>query len=113
MLPGLTTRHSLIGERPHRVDDGRGGDRADFTGIIGVVLPGWGLDAGSTTNDTKNRDGASISWTARGPYNADVERHDRITVLGEWYKINGAVVRQPGPTPATSHTILLLERWDG
>lgn len=95
------------------VDDGRGGHEADFTSAELVDLAGWALDAGATTRDAQNRDAASIVWTARGPYNADVERHDRIVVLGEKYQINGGVVRQPGPTPLTSHTILLLERWEG
>ena len=113
MIQGLTSRHTLIRERPLLVDDGRGGHRSDFTDVVGVDLHGWALDAGATTKDTQNRDGSLIAWTARGPFGADVERHDRITVFGERYKINGAVVRQPGPSPLTSHTILLLERWDG
>lgn len=113
MITGLTARHTLIGERPHRVPDGRGGEHNDFTGVIGVDLPGWGLDVGNTLRDAQNRDGAQVTWTARGPYTADVERHDRITVLGEQYQIDGAVRRQPGPTSLTSHTILLLIRWEG
>lgn len=95
------------------VDDGRGGLEADFAGVSPVELDGWALDAGATVKDLQNRDGASISWTARGPITADVERHDRITVFGERFQINGDVVRQPGPTALTSHTILLLERWEG
>lgn len=113
MIGGLVARHSLIRERPHLVDDGRGGERKDFTGVIGVELPGWALDAGATTKDAEHRDGAEIVWTARGPFSADVERHDRITVFGEQYQIDGAVVRQPGPSLLTSHTILLLKRWEG
>lgn len=95
------------------VDNGRGGVEADFTGVTSVDLPGWALDAGSTIADLQNRDGAVIRWTARGPFDADVERHDRITVFGEQFKIDGGVVRQPGPTPRTSHTILLLVNWEG
>lgn len=113
MIGGLVARHTLVAERPHLVDDGRGGERKDFTGVVGVDLPGWALDAGATTKDLQNRDGASIVWTARGPYGADIERYDRVTVLGERFEIDGAVVRQPGPTALTSHTILLLKRWDG
>lgn len=95
------------------VDNGRGGLEADFTNATVAPLAGWALDAGSTIADLQNRDGAAIRWTARGPYAADVERHDRITVLGEQFKIDGAVVRQPGPSERTSHTILLLVNWEG
>lgn len=95
------------------VDDGRGGTEADFTNAEEVELRGWALDAGNTIADEQNRDGALIQWTARGPFAADVERHDRITVLGDQLEIDGAVRRQPGPSPATSHTILLLKMWEG
>lgn len=95
------------------VDDGRGGVEKDFTGSSVVDLSGWALDAGNTIADRVNRDGASIQWTARGPFDADVERHDQITVLGEQYQIDGAVIRQPGPSPLTSHTILSLIAWEG
>lgn len=93
--------------------DGRGGVEADFTGVTAVPMPGWALDVGTTIADAQNRDGASIAYTARGPYTADVERHDRILVYGEQFKISGGVRRQPGPTATTSHTILLLVLWEG
>lgn len=113
MISGLTTRHTIQRERPTMVADGRGGTEADFTGAPLVDLEGWGLDAGNTLRDAQNRDGALAAWTARGPFDADVQRHDRITVFGEQYQINGDVIRQPGPTALTSHTILLLIRWEG
>lgn len=95
------------------VDDGRGGEQADFTDAVQVPLFGWALDAGNTTVDDQNRDGALVQWTARGPFAADVERHDRISVFGEQFQIDGAVRRQPGPSSLTSHTILLLQAWEG
>ena len=113
MIPGLTARHTLMRERPTMVDDGRGGLEPDFTGTTAVPLTGWALDPGVTVKDMVNRDAGNITWTARGPHTADVERHDRIIIAGDQYKINGEVVRYPGPTPMTSHTILLLERWSG
>lgn len=100
-------------ERPEIVPNGRGGTQADFSAAVKVDLAGWALDAGPTVQDDVNREGVSVEWTARGPYAADVERHDRITVFGEQYQIEGAVRRQPGPSPRTSHTILLLKRWKG
>lgn len=113
MIGGVVARHTLVRERPQMVDNGRGGVEADFTDATPVDLPGWALDAGNTVADLQNRDGAAIRWTARGPFDADVERHDRITVFGERCKIDGAVVRQPGPSPRTSHTILSLVAWEG
>lgn len=95
------------------VGNGRGGLEADFTGVVPVNLPGWALDAGNTLADRQNRDGAVVQWTARGPFDADVDRHDRITVYGGKFQIDGAVIRQPGPTSRTSHTILLLVKWEG
>ena len=113
MIGGLTARHKIGRERPELVDDGRGGERLDFSNAVLVELKGWALDAGATAKDAENRDGARIEWTARGPFTADVERHDRITVFGEQYQIEGAVRRQPGPTELTSHTLLTLTRWEG
>ena len=113
MITGLTSRHTIQRERPDAVPDGRGGIEYDFTGAVLVYLPGWALDAGNTLADEQNRDGALIQWTARGPFTADVERHDRITVFGEQFLIDGAVRRQPGPSSLTSHTILLLREWVG
>lgn len=113
MISGLVARHTLTRERPVRVADGRGGEKLDFTAATPVPLAGWALDAGNTVADAENRDGASIEWTARGPFAADVERHDRIVLFGEQYQIVGGVRRQPGPSPLTSHTILLLKRWEG
>lgn len=113
MIGGLVARHTIVRERPVMVDDGRGGTEADFTGVEPVDLPGWALDAGNTLADEQNREGALIQWTARGPFAADVQRHDRITVFGEQFQIDGGVRRQPGPSPLTSHTILLLKMWEG
>lgn len=113
MIKGRTARHTISRERPARVPDGRGGTRSDFTGAASVAIPGWSLDVGASARDMANRDGALIAWTARGPFEADVARHDRVTVYGEQFQINGAVLRQPGPSARTSHTILFLEKWEG
>jgi hypothetical protein len=96
------------------VDDGRGGVEATYPDpVVADALSGWALDAGNTLADAQNRDGALIQWTARGPFAADVERHDLIVVFGEKFQIDGGVVRQPGPSSTTSHTILLLKAWEG
>jgi hypothetical protein len=114
VIGGLAAKHTLGRHRPVMVPDGRGGEEATWPNPADpAALPGWALDAGNTLEDTQNRDGALIQWTARGPYAADVERHDHIIVFGEEFEIDGDVRRQPGPTDLTSHTILLLKRWVG
>lgn len=113
MIGGSVARHTIARERPQMIADGRGGVEPDFTTATPQPLHGWALDAGNTVADLQNRDGALIQWTARGPFDADVQRHDRITVFGRGFKIDGAVIRQPGPSAATSHTILLLADWEG
>lgn len=113
MIRGLVARHSIGVLRPVRVDDGRGGVESDFSGSVEVTLQGWALDAGPTIRDDVNREGVEIVWTARGPLLADVERFDKVLVFGEEFMIDGAVLRQPGPSSLTSHTILALKRWEG
>lgn len=114
VIGGQVARHTLGRQRPVMVDDGRGGVEETWPNPVEAsALPGWALDAGNTLADAQNRDGALVQWTARGPYGADVERHDRIVVDGATYQIEGAIVRQPGPTARTSHTILLLKNWEG
>jgi hypothetical protein len=95
------------------VADGRGGHEPDYTRTTDEPIAGWAADAGNTVEDTTNRDGASVEWTLRGPFEADVQRHDHIELFGHDYEIDGEVLRQPGPTGATSHTILRLVRWVG
>ncbi|MEX1078884.1 MAG: head-tail adaptor protein [Homoserinimonas sp.] len=113
MISGLVARHTLSRERPNRVSDGRGGFEDDWTDVEPVDLKGWALDAGASQEDLQNRDGSLIQYTARGPMTADVQTGDRITFNGEQYQIDGAPVKQPGPSPVTSHIIMLLRRWEG
>ena len=113
MIGGLVARHSIVRKRPTMVSDGRGGQEPDYASTTDIAITGWAADAGNTVEDTTNRDGASIEWTLRGPFDADVQRHDLITLFGDDYLIDGEVLRQPGPTGATSHTILRLVRWVG
>lgn len=114
MIGGRVANHTLTRRRPTMVDDGRGGEVAEWPDPPDdTPIPGWALDVGNTLEDVQNRDGDLIQYTARGPFGADVERHDHMIVLGEEFEIDGGVRRQPGPSPRTSHTILLLKRWEG
>lgn len=95
------------------VSDGRGGMKRDWAVYQPVTIAGWTVDAGVTIADGQNRDGSLIAYTARGPLLADVEGTDRIVYDGETFEIDGAVLRQEGPTLRTSHCIVLLKRWEG
>lgn len=113
MISGAVARHPITVIRAPLVDDGRGNERRDWANPTETTIPGWAVDVGNTTADTVNRDGASIEYTVRGPLSADVDGSDRVVLLGNTYEVNGGVRRQPGPSPLTSHTILLLTRWEG
>lgn len=114
MIGGLAARHTLTRLRVPAVDDGRGNVQPDWTAAPEeTALPGWAVDAGSTVEDLVNRDGAEVSFTVRGPADADVRSTDRIRFAGVDYEIDGGVRRQPGASAATSHMILLLTRWEG
>lgn len=113
MIGGPTARHSLVIVRAALVDDGRGNETRDWASPTRKTSPGWGVDIGNTLGDTQNRDGYSIAYTVRGPFNADVDGRDRVELFGDTYEITGGAQRQPGASALTSHTILLLVKWVG
>ena len=113
MIGGAVARHKLTVVRAPLVDDGRGNKTRDWSSTTEHTIPGWAVDAGATFEDESNRDGAAIEYTLRGPFNADIEHTDRARLFGADYVITGGVLRQPGPSPRTSHTIVRLTRWEG
>ena len=112
MIGGRVARHTLGILRAAETSDGRRTVR-DWPNATTTPSPGWALDVGDTAVDNAQREGGSVAYTARGPFDADVQQTDRVVILGETFLIDGAVVRQPGPTARTSHTILRLVRWVG
>ena len=113
MIGGPVARHTLTVRRAPLVEDDRGNQERDWANAEETPIPGWALDAGNTSQDLQNRDGSSVEYTARGPFNADVQGSDRVLYAGDVYEITGGVRRQPGPSALTSHSILLLTRWNG
>ncbi|MGO3844465.1 hypothetical protein [Agrococcus casei] len=113
MIAGAVARHTITIVRAPLVDDGRGNRTRDWTTAAELESTGWAIDAGSTSEDEANRDGSSTAYTLRGPLVADVTATDRVRLFGELFVIDGGVLRQPGPTPLTSHSIIRLERWEG
>ncbi|WP_425836958.1 hypothetical protein [Microbacterium sp. PA5] len=113
MITGAVARHSIVVVRAPLVDDGRGNETRDWVNATETTLHGWAVDAGSTIEDETNRDGSAVEYTIRGPYTADVVATDRVRLLGGLFQVTGGVMRQPGPSPLTSHTALRLTRWEG
>ena len=113
MIGGLVARHTLTVQRAELVDDGRGNMVPDWSQMTSHASTRWAVDAGDTTEDTENRDGASVAYTCRGPWGADILGSDRVVLFGEVFEVFGGVLRQPGPTATTSHVIVRLTNWTG
>lgn len=113
MIGGPVARHTVGIIRAPKIDDGHGNEDFDWGEQAETESHGWAVDAGATAEDTTNRDGDSIEYTLRGPYRADVLATDRVRFEGDVFLIEGAVMRQPGPSALTSHTIIRLIRWAG
>lgn len=113
MIGGRVARHEIVVVRAPLVDDGRGNKARDWSLATETPSPGWAVDFGASGEDSVNRDGASIEYTIRGPFDADLLHTDRVRLLGGLYTVEGAVGRQPGVSAATSHSVARLVRWEG
>jgi hypothetical protein len=113
MIGGLTARHAIEVQRAPLVNDGRGNETYDWGNATSHTSAGWAIDVGETTEDTQNRDGVSIAYTCRGPWDADIRASDRVRLFGETFEVTGGVLRQPGPSRTTSHVIVRLTNWTG
>ena len=113
MIGGPVARHTVTVIRAQSTPDRRGDAERDWEHAARTGIPGWAVDAGDTADLTDGRTGSSASWTIRGPFNADVVPSDRIELLGVECDIDGEILRQPGPSALTSHTIIRLTRVEG
>lgn len=113
MIGGAVDRQKIVVVRAPLVDDGRGNQTRDWANAAETESEGWAVDTAAAADDVANRDGASVAYLLRGPYRADVEDTDRVRLFGALYEVTAGVLRQPGVTPRTSHTILQLTRWEG
>lgn len=113
MIGGQVDRHTIVVRRAPLVDDGRGNEARDWSAAVDIDSRGWAIDTSGSADDTANRDGASNTYTLRGPFTADVRATDRVVLFGEEFLISGSVQRQPGVTAMTSHTLIVLNRWEG
>lgn len=113
MIGGIIARHTITVVRAPVTENRRGQDVRDWNAATRTDLKGWAIDAGDTADLRDGRVGSGANWTIRGPLNSDVRATDRIVLLGVECDIDGAILRQPGPSPLTSHTIIRLTRVEG
>lgn len=113
MIIGTVASHTVQVVRAVMVDDGRGNESPSWGSASKTPSEGWAIDAGNTAENLDGRDSDTAEWTIRGPFNADVRPTDRIELLGATCSIIGAVMRQPGATDLTSHTLLRLKQVTG
>jgi len=113
MIAGVVARHPLGRLRPTTRTNAHGRDDETYPAPADAVAVGrWAIDAGDTTEDAVNRSGTEVTYTARGPFAADVRPGDRIVYAGDVYRIVGGILRQQGTSAVTSHTIIRLSRWE-
>lgn len=112
MIGGAVARHTVtIRRAPVRVE--RGNEVFDWAAAVDSSSAGWAVDESGSSEDEAHRNGASVSYVVRGPFDADVRHTDRVVLFGDVFVIAGGVRRQPGPTALTSHTVLTLTVWVG
>jgi hypothetical protein len=111
----LVFRHTLLRRRSTGTTEDRHGNAvSDWSSPDELPIPGWAVDAGDTTQDLVGRDGSTVAYTVRKKgLDVDVTGSDRLVLFGEEFPVYGDVLRQPGATDATSHTIVRLIRAEG
>lgn len=63
--------------------------------------------------DRQNRDAVIRRWRLITPPGADITEHDRVSVDGDVYEVDGFVQRWHGPTGALAHDEIGLKRVEG
>lgn len=107
-------QHTLTRLRVAEVEDTRGNKVRRWADAASQPMPGWAVDVGDTTEDRAGREGTTVSYTARKlGLEVDVTSADRLVLFGETFEVAGGVLRQPGPSRRTSHTIVRLTRATG
>jgi hypothetical protein len=110
----LVFNQTITRRRAPSSTNSRGEVVRSWDSAVDAPLSGWALDAGDTSEVNDGRDGIVRVWTARcRSLTVDLVDSDRVVVFGVEYLIDGAVLRQPGPSSMTSHTILRLVHVDG
>lgn len=103
-------RHVVGVLRPTVTQDGHGNDKLVYPAADQAVQTlGWAVDTTGTQEDTDGRSGTLTRLTLRRRGAPVVLASDRLLWAGSVYEIEGDVQYQPGPSAATSHTIVSLK----
>lgn len=106
-------RHTITVVRAEATEDRRGNVTRDWDTATEAPSTRWAIDTEESADLGDGRGGSTSRWIIRGPYEADIVASDRIRLLGILCEIDGEVLRQPGPSRRTSHTIVRLTRVEG
>ena len=106
-------RHTIDVIRAPAAEDRRGNTTRDWGTATETPIPRWAIDTEESGDLGDGRTGSTSRWVIRGPYEADIVASDRVRLLGILCEIDGDVLRQPGPSRRTSHTIVRLTRVEG
>lgn len=105
---------SWIRERYPVADDGHGNEIPDLDDTPATLtVSGCSIQPGPPSEVLGDREANRIAWTIYQPVGADVTATDFGRLGGQLYRVSGEPQRWQGPTPATSHDIVLLEVWEG
>jgi hypothetical protein len=100
--------------RPTVAQDSAGDDVVSWAGVVPISSSGWAVGVGDATENNDARDGVTATYTlVKRGLDVDVRPTDRVRLFGEDYEVDGEVLRQPGPSSLTSHTIVRLKRAEG
>lgn len=105
---------SWVRERYPAETDGHGNTVPDLDETPETLtVTGCSIQPGPPTEILGDREAARIAWTIYQPPGADVTSTDHGRVNGTLYRVAGEPQRWTSPTGATSHDVVLLERWEG
>lgn len=103
-------RQSYVRRRYPLNDDGL----PDFDAEPEVItVPRCSVQPGANAEVLGDREAERIAYTVYQPPGLDVTGRDFALYLGDLYRVSGEPQRWQGPTRATTHDVVLFERWEG
>ena len=106
-------RDSITVVRPETIDD-RGTPVPDWSDTTETVWSGCRVQPRVAEEETARGRQAVVSfWTVYGPYDMDVDEHDRIVWGAATYEVHGHVRKWQSPTGAVEHVEFDVRRVEG
>lgn len=103
-------RETIIRLRAPLVND-HGSLVPDWDNATEAVMSGWLLQPGVSVEDSQNREGVRVDWTAYGPYGADIKPTDKIRLPSGDYGVVGEPERWKSPSGRLDACKFLMQRW--